>query len=182
MLDVPSLWREFDRPTLAWRPLLKQLDEMFGDSTSGEGTTSFVPPCEVTEKADQYLLTFDIPGVKAEDLEIEVQGGRLLVSGERRTETHREEGKTRFSERRYGRFSRLLTLPEGVRPEHVEADYRDGVLRLAIAKPETARKTKIKIGESRPGGFFKNLIGGPATKEVKAEATTAAAEGAPRAH
>lgn len=177
---LPTRWRESERSLLSpWRPLMRQLDEMFGEITSLDkdlakgGDAEFTPVYDIEETPDHYLMSFDIPGVPREDIKLEVVGNRLLVSGERRIEEKNDTKQRRAVERRYGRFDFAFTLPEGVRAEQIEAEYRDGVLNLAVPKPEESKPQKIKIGEgSSKGGFLKNLLGekhSRGTVEVKGE-------------
>lgn len=127
---------------------------------------NFAPSCDITESGDHYLLTFDVPGVKKEDIKIDLQNGVLSVSGERKEENE-ETKKGRFrSERAYGSFFRSFTLPGDVKPEQIEANYADGVLRIALAKGERAPGTQIKIGDQK-GDFFGKYLG---TKPEKAKA------------
>ena len=103
----------------------------------------FAPSCEVEDTEASYLVAFDLPGVKKEDLKISVKDAELSISGERREE---RAGKTPFySERAYGRFSRSLRLPPGVDGDRVEAEYRDGVLRIVVPKPERAKAREIRV-------------------------------------
>ena len=104
---------------------------------------TFLPACEVTEKQDQYLLSFDLPGIKKDDIHIELKDNQLVVSGERKSE-HEEKSKHRVrSERTYGSFMRSFTMPSGLKPEQIKADYKDGVLTVRLpmrdeAKPRTS--------------------------------------------
>lgn len=160
---LPMLSREFDPVTYGfWRPLLRQLDEMFDQQASSNrdqldaGRSDYSPNYEVDETDGHYVMSFDVPGVHKEDLRIEVTGNRLLVAGERKPEG-------RNGSRRYGKFQCIFTLPDGVIADDIVAEHKDGVLRLAIQKPAAARAVKIKIADgatqNRDGGFFKSLVG-----------------------
>lgn len=119
----------------------------------------FQPSCNINETNDHYLATFDIPGVKKEDIKIEIQGDRLLVSGERQREVKEEEGGTSiYNERAYGRFERSLTLPTTIATDRVEAHYENGVLNIVLPKAETAkgRTIQIQMGQT---GFLSKLLG-----------------------
>ena len=115
----------------------------------GSRTLSFVPSFEVKETRDGYVFKADLPGIKEKDLDISLTGNRLTVSGKREEEQRREEERYFTYERSYGTFSRSFTLPEGVDAEHVQAELKDGVLTLSLAKkPEVkAKKIEIKPGE-----------------------------------
>ena len=125
----------------------------------------FAPAADILETDNHYLLSFDIPGVSRDDLQIEMEGHELRVSGERKRE-HKEEGEGRYSmEREYGRFERSFALPTRVNTDRVEANYQDGVLRIALTKLEGTKRQKIQIGEARPGWWTRLLESGEERKE-----------------
>jgi HSP20 family protein len=116
----------------------------------GSRNVSFVPSFEVKETKDGYLFKADLPGIKEKDLDISLTGNRLTVAGRREEEQKRDEERYFTYERSYGSFSRSFTLPEGVEPDSVQAELKDGVLTLNLAKkPEVkARKIELKTGSS----------------------------------
>ena len=131
-----SEWPAFRWPSLRTRPAL-------------EATTWF-PEVDVFEKDGRLVTKIDLPGLKKEDVKVEVTDGRLAISGERKTET--EEKKEHFyrCEREYGSFYRAVPLPEGAKLEDVKATFADGVLEVSIplpAKPE-AKVRKVEIQEA----------------------------------
>ena len=177
MALTTDIWRDFDRSFSpmstfgSWRPLLRQLDDMIneavapiGQAGGTRGALLLTPPCDVEEHADSYLLTFDMPGMKKDDISIEVRDNQIMVSGDRRQERKVEEGSVQLLERRAGHFSRTMSLPTDVKSEGIEARYEDGVLSIAVPKCEASKTTKVKIGESK-GGFFKHLLGGSSKQE-----------------
>jgi HSP20 family protein len=112
---------------------------------------AFAPTFDVKETKDAYIFRADLPGVKEEDLEIQLTGNRLTISG-RREEEKREQGETYYAtERSYGSFSRTFTLPEGADGEHVTADLKSGVLQLAVPKKPEVQPKKISIGKAEAG-------------------------------
>jgi HSP20 family protein len=112
----------------------------------GQDEGRFVPSFEVKENKDSYLFKADLPGVKEEDLDISLVSHRLTISGKREAEK-REEGETWYAyEREYGSFTRSFTLPEGVDPEHVRAELKNGVLHLVIPKKPEVQPRKIQVG------------------------------------
>lgn len=174
MANLPDIWRDLDRPFASmgtWRPLLRQLDDFLNESPMftrfDDVQRSLVPSCDIEESEDHYLLSFDMPGLDRDNIDVQVQGNRLMVSGERKMEREKSEGTARMMERRYGRFERTVSLPEGVKSQEVEAQYVDGVLKVAIPKALEARPHKIKIGESSSNIFSRlaHRIGG--SKEGK---------------
>lgn len=116
---------------------------------------AFAPAFEVKESGDAYLFKADLPGIPEEDLEISLTGNRLTVSG-RREEEKREEGERFFAyERSYGSFSRAFTLPEGVDPEHAEAELANGVLTVSVPKRPELKPKKIEVKKLSPKGSEK---------------------------
>jgi HSP20 family protein len=111
-----------------------------------EQASTFLPSFDVKETADAYQFTADMPGIRKEDLDIQLAGNRLTVSGKREAEISQEEGRIYTQERSYGTFSRSFTLPEEVESAKVAAELRDGVLHLIIPKSPEVRPRKISVG------------------------------------
>ena len=116
-----------------------------GVNAGGNGGRRWVPPMDLTETDEEFVLRADLPGLEEGDLEIEVKGSVLTVSGER--EAEHEESSRGFHrvERSFGRFSRSLDLPEGIDPEAVTAKFDRGVLEVRMPKPEEKQSTKVQI-------------------------------------
>ncbi len=115
----------------------------------GARSVSFAPAFEVKESKDGYTFKADLPGIREKDLDISLTGNRITVSGKREEEKREEADRYFACERSYGSFTRSFTLPEGVDPESVQAELKDGVLTLTIGKkPEVkARKVELKQAE-----------------------------------
>jgi HSP20 family protein len=116
----------------------------------------FAPQFEVKETKDAYIFKADTPGVEEADLDISLTGSRLVVSGRREAE-QRQEGETFFAyERSYGTFSRSFTLPEGIDPDHVEAELKNGVLMIKVPKhaEHQAKKISLKGVTEKVKGVF----------------------------
>jgi HSP20 family protein len=167
---LSDLHHEFDRLFESWSD---QASPVSRRPSAGEEST-FFPACDVEEANEGYLVTLEVPGMKKDDIKIEVLDNQLVVSGERRQETKRDEGKGGqwYSELRYGRFQRSFTLPAGIDPDKVEAHYQDGVLKLAVPKAEISKPKLIKIGSgagsgATSGGFFGKFISQP--KQAKTD-------------
>lgn len=118
------------------------LDEMLRTSGNGSRVTGFTPLLDVRETDDEYLVMVDLPGVKSEDVTIELNDQVLTISGSR---VPVETGQSQLIERPYGSFVRNLTLPKGVDSDQIKADYHDGVLELHIPKPAEIKPKKIAI-------------------------------------
>ena len=111
-----------------------------------------MPPVDLVEAEDHFVLKADLPGLAEGDVNIEVQEGTLTISGERKAEhEQREKGWYRI-ERSFGRFSRSLTLPDGVDPDRIEASFSHGVLEVRIPKPEERKPRRIEISSSNGNG------------------------------
>ncbi|ESK93504.1 small heat shock protein [Moniliophthora roreri MCA 2997] len=111
-------------------------------------TKAIKPRMDLHENAEKNLVTatFELPGLKKEDVQIDIHGGRLTVSGETKvSEEHQQEGYA-IRERRYGKFSRTLQLPQGIKEDEIKASLEDGVLNVTFPKvgKETAPK-KITV-------------------------------------
>jgi HSP20 family protein len=121
-------------------------DAFFGGSAaSANRARRWVPPMDLVETEDNLVLRADLPGMKREDVEIEIKDGALTVSGERKAE-HEENAEGYYRvERAYGRFSRSLTLPEGIEADAVEANFADGVLEVRIPKPAERKPHRVEI-------------------------------------
>jgi HSP20 family protein len=111
---------------------------------------------DLVEDDGAYVLRADLPGLRPEDVAIELEDGVLTVSGERKSEqTERREGYHRV-ERASGSFSRTLTLPDGVDPEQVEARFENGVLEVRVPKPAQKQPHRVSIAV---GGGAKTIEG-----------------------
>jgi HSP20 family protein len=127
--------------------LSELLDQVMFRLGDGEGWN---PRIDVVKKEDQLVLKADLPGVKPDEIKVEVEGGVLTVSGEH--EETSEETKERYlrRERHYGSFSRSMALPEGVNADDIKANTVDGVLELRIPIPTPEEKpTKTVKVESK---------------------------------
>lgn len=127
------------------RPLgeLSELRDWFEQAfADGEGWN---PRIDVVKKDGELLMKADLPGVKPEEIEVEVEDGVLTVSGEHEEKSEEKEERYLRRERRYGSFSRSMTLPEGVKADDIEAGTTDGVLELRIPLPTSEEKPARKV-------------------------------------
>ncbi len=108
-----------------------------------------MPETDVTETENEIRVSMDLPGMRADDIDVELENNVLTISGERREEhSERDEGRFQLAERRWGEFSRSFVLPREVEGDKIDAQYRDGVLTVTIPKAESARRRRIQIGQS----------------------------------
>ena len=123
-----------------------------------ERSAAFMPPADVMVGENDLVLTLDLPGLTADDVELEVTGGELFVRGERKRPEPAEGRSWAHTERGFGRFERRIRLPEGVDLDAITASMDHGVLSLIVPKPVKQRKT-IAIGS---GSEHKQLEGAAA--------------------
>jgi HSP20 family protein len=114
---------------------------------------AFVPPADILVDDDGVTVVMDVPGLRPENLEIELENDVLTVRGERPFPYPREDGQgpVRRIERGFGRFERSLRVPRGLDPDAVQATLSDGVLNLRVPKPETLRPKRIEIRADENG-------------------------------
>jgi HSP20 family protein len=113
----------------------------------GNGQSStWLPAVDVWETDSELVLSFDLPGIPEDKVAVELDDNILTVTGEReRTQEHSSDRFYRF-ERRFGQFSRSVTLPTGVKEEDIKAEYKDGVLEIRVPKPAEQKPKRIQIG------------------------------------
>ena len=130
--------------------------ETFSPFTWQLGRTAFHPAADVTISDNDVVLTLDLPGLTADDVEIELADGYLAVRGERRRPELPDGSRNAHSERGYGRFERRIAMPDGVDPDAITASMDNGVLSLIVPKPDRMVRTTIAIGgdqrELEPAG------------------------------
>jgi HSP20 family protein len=114
----------------------------------GATATAWAPALDISERKDAYLVTVELPGVEADDLEITLEDGLLTIQGERHFAHDSSERQFHRVERRYGAFRRSITLPARVQAEQIEASFENGVLQIVVPKMEEATPKRIQV---RPG-------------------------------
>ena len=112
---------------------------------SRAATAGVFPPVNVTENKDNYFVRAELPGLKAEELNISVTGKNLAVSGERKIPSEGDNVRYHRREREAGSFSRVIALPRDVETDHVEAGLTDGILTVTIPKAEVAKPKQITV-------------------------------------
>jgi HSP20 family protein len=144
------------------------MDRLFRDSW-GRPLDSRLPdwgdiPVDVAEKDNEFVVRATIPGVRPEDIQVNVQGDRLTLRAESHTEQERKDERYVVRERHTTSFYRALTLPSPVTTDHADARYDQGVLTLTLPKAQVERSSQIKVhGGEQPGGMLES--GTPAAAE-----------------
>jgi HSP20 family protein len=146
-----SMLRDFDR-----------------DEDESLASSSFVPPVDVYEDANHLVLKLEVPGMKLDDFDVQLENQTLTVRGERKFEKETTEENYHRVERRYGTFARRFSLPNTIDPETVKAQYDAGVLTVEIGKRAEAKPKQIKVSVSGANS-------GESKKTVEAEKSRPAA-------
>ena len=150
---------------IRWEParelqsIRQEMNRLFGtffDSPAGAGDGGalrrWIPAMDLIEEDDRYVLRADLPGVREDEVHVELEDNVLTISGERKSEhEERKEGLYRL-ERASGSFSRSLTLPEGIDPDSIQARFDKGVLEVRVPKREQRkpRRVAISVGGTAP--------------------------------
>ena len=141
--------REFDRlfeepmwPSFRWPSLLTR---------QAAERPKWLPEIDVFEKDNRLVTKIDLPGMKKEDVKVEVTDGYLTISGERKTESEEKKNQFYRCEREYGSFYRSVPLPEGVKVEDIKASFTDGVLEVSVPVPAQpkAKAHTVEIEEPK---------------------------------
>src|SRR5207245_1789622 len=115
--------------------------------TDDESITAaeWAPLVDIAEDTKEYLIKVELPEIHKEDVKVTVESGTLTISGERKAEKEEKGRKFHRLERYYGRFERSFTIPDDAEANDVKAEFKDGVLRVHLAKSEKARPKQIEV-------------------------------------
>lgn len=122
-----------------------RFDRLIGRTFGRDRQAPWMPAMDVYETDDQIVVTVELPGMRAEDVEVSVEDSTLTVGGAREVSSEVEQERYHRIERRYGAFSRTVTLPPQVDTSRVDARFSDGVLTIEIPRVEKAEPTKITV-------------------------------------
>jgi HSP20 family protein len=120
-------------------------DENFDRSSVEPRKSKWYPAVDVLESKDSFLIRAELPGMKREDIKVEVKDGTLVLSGERKSEKPAEGVEYRHVERVAAKFWRSFSLPETAKQDGIEATYKDGILEVRVPKMEEAQPRQIEI-------------------------------------
>ena len=135
---IRSPWQELHR-------MRQQLEQMFDDTPQQQASSGVFPLTNLTEDKDNYYVRAELPGVKGDELDIQVTGNNLAISGQRKIAAEEEGAKYHRKEREAGKFSRMIGLPGEVDTDRVEAKLENGILTIVISKAEIAKPKQISI-------------------------------------
>ena len=141
-----STWPGFGRLT----DLREEIDRLFESPLAELARTSrllsgWTPALDIYEDKDSLFVKVELPGMKREDIDVSLHEGSLSISGERKSEQKHEDADVYRAERFFGRFQRTVTLPTPVAAEKVKAQYKDGILTIALPKTEEAKPKHIDV-------------------------------------
>ena len=142
-----DFWRPVRRQSSPFNALWDDLDRLLPrrrhDGWSGE--SAFEPSLDVSEDEQAVRVRAELPGISPEHIHVEVNEDVLTLRGEKKEEKAEEDKGCRWTERRYGSFSRSIRLPGHVNRGKVQAHYKDGILTIELPKTEEAKPKQIKV-------------------------------------
>jgi len=155
-MDDTSTWNPFvaTSPFAMMRRMFDDMDrmldtDMFGDVDWRARESTWAPRVEITQHGDNLVVRADLPGISQDEINLSTEDNALVIEGERTVPSEEQQADVWCSECPYGRFRRVVALPEGVDPEKAEARYQQGVLEISMPFPATgARGRRIEIQTS----------------------------------
>lgn len=159
-IEKPALGRFFEpglfrgnvfsvNPFTLMRTFTEEMDKLFGPAPhTAETPAIWTPIVEVKEKDGKLLVTAELPGLKKEDVKVHIDGFALVIEGERKIEREEKAEGYYVSERSYGNFYRSIALPEYAKIDLATAEFKDGVLEVAVPVPEPrTKRLDIAVGQ-----------------------------------
>ena len=148
--------RVFNLPTMSWRNPFAEMDRMsrqlnqltgmlFGRPEFDYTPASVFPAVNITEDADKFYVRAELPGIAAGEIDVQVNGRNLTISGERKASLENSDARYHRRERETGKFSRVIGLPGDIDAQKVEAAMAKGVLTVTLAKPEASKPRQIAV-------------------------------------
>ncbi|MCG3177255.1 MAG: Spore protein SP21 [Candidatus Omnitrophica bacterium] len=132
--------------------LQREIDSLFGTSLwrhlpdrPRPYAETWAPALEVFETKDSWVVKAELPGIKKEDIDVSVKDGHLVLRGHKKEESSGDDRQLQRTERYYGEFERVLSLPASVDETRIKASYKDGVLELTLGKREEVKPKRIMI-------------------------------------
>ena len=139
-------WEPFEGLNRIQSRINDLFDETFGRRAHQSAATGlWYPPVDILESNDSYLIRAELPGMKKEDVNLEVKDGTLTLSGERKLEEPANGVEFHRVERLSGKFTRSFFLPQTVKQDAIKATYRDGILEVYVPKADAAKPRQIAI-------------------------------------
>ena len=132
-IDIFDRFFDFDLPTL-----LRDEDMV-------------VPHFDISETEKEYVISGEIPGIDVKDLNVTLTNGIITIKGEKKNESEKKEKNYHRIERHYGSFERSFRVPDNVKTDKLNANYKDGILELSLPKDEIIEVKKIEVKEKKAG-------------------------------
>lgn len=126
-------------------PGLKSFEDTMNRLFAEPSARPWMPPVDIAENENELVVKADVPDVRFEDIQVNLENDTLTLKGQRKFEKASEKGGYHRIERSYGSFERSFTVPNTVDAEHVKADYKNGVLTVTLPKKESAKPRKINV-------------------------------------
>ena len=149
--QTPTLatWPRFGRLTDLRDEIDRLFDGTLAEFAQGSNLLSgWTPSFDVFEDKDNFTVVAELPGMKKENIEVSLHDGSLSVSGERKSESKRDDTEVYRTERFFGRFQRTISLPTAVAADKIKAQYKDGILTVTLPKTEEAKPKQIDVAVS----------------------------------
>jgi HSP20 family protein len=108
-----------------------------------------MPAIDISETEKEYVITGEIPGVDAKDLDVTLNDGILTIKGEKKHENEEKDENYHCIERHYGSFERSFRIPDKVKTDELDATYKDGIFKLSLPKAEVVEAKKIEVKENK---------------------------------
>lgn len=138
---IPTNWRRSDLDNF-----FDEFSSLINDSWHVPESRQFrVPRIDISEKEDKYLLDAELPGVKQDDLEVQLDNNVLTIKGKTEEISENKDKNYFMRERYYGSFKRSITLPSNIDQEKIEAKFEDGILHMQLPKKDGGYSKKIEV-------------------------------------
>lgn len=158
-LPMQSNWQSPEMSVYSPFGLLRrfagEMDDLFEDfglrqwpsrgNRTMSGLASAWPQIDILQKEGEYVVRADVPGLKKEDLHVEVRDDQLSISGERKDEREEQKGEYYRAERTYGRFERRIQLPQGTNPDDIRCTFENGTLEIRMKAPQSDARNGRQI-------------------------------------
>ncbi len=138
-------WRPFGELRTLRREMDKLWEEFFGNQQLTSSETAWMPAIDISETKDAIVVRAEVPGMKAEDIEINLTGDILTIKGEKKHESEEKDENFHRIETRYGAFQRVIRVPVTVDSNKIQAKYEKGILKVTLPKREEAKPKQIEV-------------------------------------
>jgi HSP20 family protein len=140
--ELLNMEREFNK---LFNVFGRRIGSLEGNGSDEYENAVWMPLTDIKEDNDNYYVMLDLPGVAKPDVKVSYADGQLSISGERKQEKETKESKFHRVERTYGRYYRSFTLPQQVKEDKIEAEFKDGQLTVTVPKAEEAKPKELDI-------------------------------------